>query len=75
MRNGELPFEENARYAGVPNSQVYGSNVIVYSMCNNPMSKCWMISALHTVPGGKIVNFIALTPCPYLENFHPSIIP
>eukprot|EP00956_Cyclotella_meneghiniana_P003669 scaffold4460_cov101-Cyclotella_meneghiniana.AAC.1 len=38
MTNGQLPFDEGARYAGVPNSQAYGSNVVVYSMCNDPMS-------------------------------------
>ena len=38
MTNGQLPFYEGARYAGVPNSQKYGSNVVVYSMCNDPMS-------------------------------------
>eukprot|EP00956_Cyclotella_meneghiniana_P034374 scaffold104136_cov35-Cyclotella_meneghiniana.AAC.2 len=38
MRNKELPYVEDAKYAGVKNSQVYGSNVIVYSVCNDSMS-------------------------------------
>lgn len=37
MRNKELPWNEEARYAGVKNSQEYGSNVIVYTMGNSPM--------------------------------------
>ena len=38
MKNGQLPYDENATYAGVKNSQKYGSNVIVYTMGNSPMS-------------------------------------
>ena len=37
MKAGGLPYNENDRYAGVKNSQVHGSNVIVYTMCNSPM--------------------------------------
>ena len=42
MREGKLPYDEESKYAGVKNSQVHGSNVIVYTMCDSPMEMIFM---------------------------------
>ena len=37
MRAGLPPYDKDKMYAGVKNSQVHGTNVIVYTMGNSPM--------------------------------------
>ena len=38
MKCGEMPYVEGEKYAGMKNSQVYGSNVYIYTTGNAPMT-------------------------------------
>jgi hypothetical protein len=38
MKKSEMPYKDGQKYAGMNNSQVYGSNVYVYTAGNVPMT-------------------------------------
>ena len=47
MRDGFPPYDKDKKYGGVRNSQVHGTNVIVYTMGNSPMEMVFSCPNIH----------------------------
>jgi hypothetical protein len=58
MQQGEMPYKDGQKYAGMNNSHVYGSNVYVYTSGNAPMTMTFSYPNPRKGVGQKTTEYI-----------------